>query len=131
MVVFSLQAARAQRKSAAEAQKSNRIQRQQMQLEQAREKRETIRAARIARGRAINAAASQGVMDSSGAQGGVSSIGSQLNYNLSFLDQQGRMADQASAALGRARMYESRANTYSSLANLTWKVGTTAAGQMG
>lgn len=121
MVVFSMKAASAQRKSAAAAQESNKIQRQKMQLEQAREKRETVRAARIARGRAINAAASQGVMDSSGAQGGVGSIGSQLNYNLSFLDQQGTLADQASAALGRSRMHQSRANTYSSLANLAWK----------
>jgi len=121
MVVFSLQAARAQRKSARAAQEANEIQRQQMALEQAREKRETIRAARIARGRAINAGASQGVLDSSGVQGGASSIGSQLSYNTSFLDKQGTMADQASAALGRSRMYESRARTYSSLGNLVWK----------
>jgi hypothetical protein len=131
MVVFSMKAAKAQRKSAAAAQEANQIQRQQMQLEQNREKRETIRAARIARGRAINAAANQGSMDSSGAVGGTSSIGSQLNYNLSFLDQQGAMADQASAALGRSRLWESRARTAQGMANLTWKIASFGSSQGG
>lgn len=131
MVVFSMKAASAQRKSAAAAQEANKIERQKMQLEQNREKRETIRAARIARGQAVAAAANQGVMDSSGAIGGQGAITSQLNYNLSFLDQQGAMADQASAALGRARLWESRARTNQSLANLTWKVAGFAAGQGG
>lgn len=128
MVVFSMASAKAQKKSARAAQEANAIQRQQMALEQNREKRETIRAARMARGAAVNTAAVQGVSDSSGAIGGQSSIGSQLNYNISFLDQQGAMADQASAALGRARMFESRANMYSGLASLTWRVASFSQG---
>lgn len=117
----------AQRKAASAGREANQLQRQQMALEQQREKRETIRSSRIARGRAINAGATQGVLDSSGVQGGVGSIGSQLNFNLSFLDTQGKLADQASAALGRARMYESRAAGFSSLANFASGVGGLAA----
>jgi hypothetical protein len=125
MVVFSLMSARSQKKSARAAQEANEIERKKMALEQAREKRETIRAARMARGQAVNTAAAQGVQDSSGALGGQASIGSQLNYNISFLDQQEALSDQASAALGRARLYESNSRMYSGLASLTWKAAGT------
>ncbi len=131
MAVFSMKAAKAQKRAAAEAGKANDLERKKMALEQAREKRNTIRAARQARGAAVNSAANQGVMDSSGALGGQSSIVSQLGYNLSFLDKQEAYADQASAALGRSRMFESRANTYQSYASLTWKAASSAASFFG
>lgn len=116
----SLLGARSARRAAGAQREANELQRQSMSLEQARQRRETIRAARMARGRAVTSAARQGVMDSSGAQGGMASIQSQLGYNLSFLDQQERINDQASAALGRARMFEGRAQTFGALANLGW-----------
>ena len=128
MAIFSFMSMRANQRAARASQEANQLQRQQMALEQARQKREAIRAARSARGRAVNVAANQGVSGSSGAQGGISSIGSQLSYNLSFLDQQEGLADQASAALGRARMHESRAQTWGAMANLTWKAGSAMAG---
>ena len=128
MAIFSLMSMRASQRAAKAQVQANELQRQSMSLEQARQRRETIRAARMARGRAVTSAARQGVMDSSGAQGGMASIRSQLGYNLSFLDQQERFNDQASQALGRARMFESRAETFGALANLTWRAGSAAAG---
>lgn len=113
----------ASRKAASAQGQANKLQRQQMALQQAREKREAVRAARIARGRAVNTAANQGVMDSSGAQGGQGSIGSQLNYDMSFLDKQEKLADQASAALGRARIWESRASGFGAVSSLALNAG--------
>lgn len=92
-------------------------QRQQNNLAAARQKRDAIRMARIARANAVNAGATQGVLDSSGSQGGVGSIGSQLTGNLSFLDQWNTYSDQASQALGRANTYGQRAQLAQTIGN--------------
>lgn len=84
-------------------------QRQQNDLSAARQRRDAIRQARMARAQAENSAATQGVQDSSGSIGGLGSIQSQLNDNLSFLDQYNRYSDMASESLGRANVYGQRA----------------------
>jgi hypothetical protein len=115
------QAARYQRDASA-------MQQKQADLQNARNKREAIREARMAYGRAQNSAANQGVSDSSGSQGGLSSIASQAADNVSFLDQYGFFSDQASRSLGRASAAQSRANTGAAIANLGFQVAGNAVG---
>lgn len=83
-------------------------QRQQNDLQAARQRRDAVRAARMARANAQNSAATQGVMESSGNLGGLGSIQSQLNDNISFLDQYNQYSDMASQALGRANEFGRR-----------------------
>lgn len=97
-------------------------QRKQNDLAAARQRRDAIRQARVARAQAQNAAASQGVMDSSGNIGGLGSIQSQLGDNLSFLDQYNRFSDMGSEALGRANVYGQRAQLAQTVGNFAMSV---------
>ena len=97
------------------------FQRKQSDLAAARQRRDAIRAARQSFAQAQAAAANQGVMDSSSSVGGLESIKSQIGSETSFLDQYNFFSDQASQALGRANVYESRARTGSQLASLGWQ----------
>lgn len=54
-------------------------------IENARSMRQAVRQARAARSVVVNAGANSGTLTSSGVQGGVASIGSQLNSNLSYI----------------------------------------------
>lgn len=81
-------------------------QRQMNDLAQARAKRDAIRSARAAAATARSNSENQNVSMSSGADGGVASVQSQLSYNLSFLDQYQTLADQASISLGKAQNAE-------------------------
>lgn len=104
---------------AAEAQKQqDQIQQNMANLQQEKIKREQIASARAARGAVINAGATQGVMGSSGVEGGVSSIGSQLGYNLSYLDTQQSFANQASIFSQQAADYRSKAASYQNSSNM-------------
>ena len=85
--------------------------RKQNDLSAARQRRDAVRSARQAFAQAQNTAANQGVMGSSSSEGGLGSIQSQLNDNVSFLDQYNFFSDQGSQALGRANMYAHKANT--------------------
>lgn len=106
-----------QQKKAAKAQKrAAQLSRQRQQLQDALSRREAIREARIARARSVNAAANQGVSDSSAAQGGAGSIVTQGNVNISFLDQNVLARDQAGEYLGRAQRYTQRASTGAAIA---------------
>jgi hypothetical protein len=97
-------------------------QREQNELQAARQRRDVIRTSRVARARATNAAASQGVMGSSGNLGGLASIQAQLGSNLSFLDSYNRLSDVASEQLGRANTYTQRAETASSVGRVAMQV---------
>lgn len=92
-----------------------------MQFAQSR--REQIRQGRIAAASQAASAEASGVARSSGAEGGQSSIISQLNYNLSFLDTMATLSDQASDQLGKAMTWSNRAQTFMGLANLTLTAG--------
>lgn len=98
--------------------KANQAQRAQNDLQAARQKRDAIRAARLASAQATAAAESQGVQNSSSAQGGQGSIISQLGSNLSFLDATNRQSDIASAALGRQASWESSSRMGAAVSNL-------------
>jgi hypothetical protein len=89
-----------------QAKKATQLQRQASDLQAVRQKRDAVRQARLAYAQAQAAAENQNVSSSSAAQGGQGSIVSQLQDNLSFLDQYGFFQDQASRALGKAQTYE-------------------------
>lgn len=116
------------RRAASAQREASAMQQKQADLQNARQKRDAIREARLAYGRTTNAAANQGVSGSSGSQGGLSSITSQLGDNISFLDQYGFFSDQASRALGRANQATARANAAGSIANLGFQVAGNASG---
>ena len=98
--------------------KTEQTQRQMNDLAQARQKRDAIRAARAAAASSRNSAENQNVATSSASEGGISSITSQLSYNLSFLDQYQTLADQASISLGKAQSAESKMQLGSQVAGL-------------
>lgn len=116
------------RRAASAQREASAMQQKQADLQNARQKRDAIREARLAYGRTTNAAANQGVSGSSGSQGGLSSIASQVGDNISFLDQYGFFSDQASRALGRANQATSRANTAGAIGSLGFQVASNAGG---
>ena len=109
-------------KAAKQQKKAVAIQRQQADLQNARTQRDAIRASRLAYAQSQAAAENQGVAGSSSAQGGQGSIVSQLNDNLSFLDQYGLMTDQAQRHLGKAASLQSSASMWGDVAGLAFKV---------
>lgn len=111
-IYSSQKAAGAYAQSAAAQREANRFQRQQADLQAARQKRDAIRQSRIAQASVQQSAENQGVSGSSAAIGGQASIQSQLNSNLSFLDQYSSLSDAASDALGRASVYQSKGNQF-------------------
>lgn len=112
---YARSAARAQREASV-------FQQKQANLQNARAKRDAVRSARLSYAQAQNAAATQGVSDSSSSQGGLASITSQVGDNVSFLDQYGFYSDQAGKALGRANMQATNANTWQAVGNLAMNV---------
>lgn len=105
-----VQSARAQRRA-------QRLEQKRQRLEQARERRSAVREARIALGQSVNNAAGQGATTSSAAQGAQGDIKSQTNYNLSFLDKTGRLAEQGSEALSDARNLQAYSSAFQSIAS--------------
>jgi hypothetical protein len=106
----------AQKKAAKQAKKANAFERQKANLQSARQKIEAVREGRRAYASAQQAAANQGVADSSSAQGGAGSILSQTDANLSFLDRFGYFSDQASRALQKSANYTAQAGMWGQVA---------------
>lgn len=99
-------------------QRAAQFQRRQADLQAARQRRDTVRQNRMAQSQAVLTANTQGVSRSSGAMGGQDSIASQGYSNLSFMDTQNTLSDQASKAIGKAQNATNAANMFSGLANL-------------
>ena len=97
-------------------------QRQSDNIKAAKERKDAIRAARLASGTALQVAANQGAMDTSASLGGLGSITSQLNQNLSFLDQTSTLADQASVSIGKANKQGANAAMFGQIADLGFMV---------
>lgn len=94
--------------------------RRQQALEAAVNRRREQKTARQAAALVVQGAENQGVGHSSGAQGGQGSVISQLNANLSFLDRQSMLADQAGNFLDKAARWEQWANTFAGLSELAF-----------
>lgn len=67
----------------------------------------------------MSSAENQGASSTSSSEGGLGSITSQLNSNLSFLDQYNGLSDMASVALGKAAQHQQNAAGWNVAANLT------------
>lgn len=118
--VLSTGASILQQKKSASAQKRARQAEQRAQnLRAAKERRESIRQARMAYARAQVAGANQGVYDSSGSIGGLGSIISQQNSNVSFLDGQMQLANYAGSQMDKAYKHEANAGMWSAVAGLS------------
>lgn len=116
--VGAVKGAQAAKQSAKYQRQANEFQQKQANLQNYRAKREAVRTSRIALAQAQNSSVNAGVSDSSGAQGGQSSMVSQTIDTQSFLDQYGFYSDQASQALGRANKAAARADMWGSVSNL-------------
>lgn len=94
----------------------------------AKERVNAIRTARLASGALAQTAANSGASSSSVALGAFGSIQSQLNSNLSFLDTNQKLADQAGYYASKANIHQSKANTYSSIGALGMQIFGAAGG---
>lgn len=110
-VVTQTQAASAQRKA-------GQAQRRQEALAAAVQRRQQIKAGRQAQALAIQAGENQGVSGSSGVEGGVGSIKSQMASNLSFLDRQTQLADYAGNMFDKASRLQQTATTLQGVGQL-------------
>lgn len=115
-VVGTANAIKSNKKAAKANARAAAYQRQMDNLRAARERRQAIRQARLASGAALQTSVNQGAVDSSASLGGLGSIESQLNQNLSFLDTNTRLADRASEQIGIANKYRAKADTASAIA---------------
>jgi hypothetical protein len=127
-VVGTVSSIKAQKKAANAQQDQFKYQRAMDNNRAARERVQAIRAARLSYGGAQQAAVNQGAQNSSASLGGLGSIASQLNSNLSFLDTNNRISDQATAAGARAAKYGAAAEVWGSVANFGMQVFDAAGG---
>ena len=121
---------KAQKKAAAAQQQEFKYQRQIDNYKAARERTQAIRSARLSRGTALQAATTQGAGggQTSASLGGLGSIDSQLQSNLSFLDTNNKLSDLASEAAGRAAKYGAAAQVFGDVASLGVQVFNAAGG---
>lgn len=111
------------RKQAKAQAKSIRAQQRQADIANARERRQQVRNARVARASVENQAALTGVSGSSGVAGAVANIGQQLGENISFLDQNAALSNEASIANQQAAGYASQVAGYQALGSAGNLVG--------
>lgn len=108
---FQYQAVRAQEEARKEQRRAAAIEQRKADIAAYRERIATIREARARRGETLQAAQTQGVSESSGAKGAVSSIASQLGANLSFLDVTQELSKQESIFRQKAADWQTKATT--------------------
>lgn len=109
-------------------QRQNRYERQIQANRSARERIQAVRSARIASGALTQGAETRGASTTSGFLGGLGSIQSQLNSNLSFLDTQTRLSDAASVQAGRASNYNAQSQIWAGVSDVAKSVFTAAGG---
>lgn len=107
-----------QTKAASAQRKAGQAQRRQEALAAAVQRRQQIKAGRQAQALALQAGENQGVSGSSGVEGGVGSLKSQMTANLSFLDKQTGLADYAGRMFDKASRLQQTATTLGGLSQL-------------
>lgn len=115
--------AMAQRKAAKAARRAQAAEQRRADIANARERRAAIRNARMARASVEAQATNTGLGDSSALAGSVANIQSSLGADVSFLDQNIQLSQQASAANEEAAKWQSRAATAEAIGNLAGKAG--------
>lgn len=115
-----------QQRQAAKAQgRAYAAQQRQADLVNARERRNTIRASRVAQAQIEAQGVSTGMFGGSAEQSSLFNVQNQLGQNLSFLDQNRQLSDEASRANQAAAAYASRAEGYGQLSSLALNVAKT------
>lgn len=117
-VAGTVASARAQKKSAAETRRASAAEQRRADIANARERRGQVRNARVARASIEAQAAGSGLLGSSSFAAATSNVTSRSNENLSFLDQNQQLSQQASSANNAAARYSSQAATAGAIANL-------------
>jgi hypothetical protein len=107
--------------AASQQRKAADLQRRQADLQAARQRRDTIRQTRASYAQAAQAAANQGASLTSASEGGLGSIASQGNENLSFLDQYKGISNNINARLGKATKLNGQAEMFGQIAALAGK----------
>lgn len=106
-----------------ERRKQQEIQQRTADVEAQRKRALMLRQSRIQRARIQNVAAQTGTAGSSGEYGALSSISSQTNANISFLDTTRQLTQQAGRASQRAADASGRAQTAGAIAGLANQYG--------
>lgn len=117
--VVSSEKAREQQERAQEA---------RQRIQERRERRQRLQSAReraIRESQIIQAAATQGTVDSSQTQGAISAVGSLSAGNQQFINQISNLQEEQFNAMSKANLYSSQANRYASLANLASQFSST------
>jgi len=104
--------------------RAERANRRAQEIASARERTKQVREARITAARIAQSAIAQGVQESSGAKGGLFSLQSQRNANLSYINQQ----ELISQALSKARQQQINSQGLVTLGEGTAKIGGTIFG---
>jgi hypothetical protein len=108
-----------QARSGAKAQRrAHDLQQRQADIANMRERRAAIRNARVMQASVAAQAANTGLSGSSARDASMANIGSATAGNVSFLDQNAMLSQQAGAENQRAAAYMSRASTYSAIGNI-------------
>ena len=110
--IYTGEKARKQQKKATRNQEGVR------RAQQAREQMASVRQQRIAQSQIVQGAASGGTLDSSGAQGGYSAVGSLTSGNMQFANQMDFFQSRIAQNMQKANQYAGQASMYGSVANL-------------
>lgn len=105
-------------KSRKQQRKATRNQEGVRRAQMAREKMAAVREQRIAQSQIIQGAATGGTLDSSGAQGGYSAVGSLTSGNIQFANQMDFFQSRIAQNMTKANQYAGQASMFSSVANL-------------
>jgi hypothetical protein len=104
-------------------QKAIRAQQRQADIANTRERRFAVRNARVARASIESQSANTGLFGSSATAASTSNVQGRLGENLSFLDQNAMLSQQASSANEQAARYGNMANTIGAIGNAAGAIG--------
>lgn len=117
-----------QRKAAKSQARAQEAEQRRADLQNARERRRAVRDARVMRASIESQGALAGLTDSSAVSAATSNVTSETNSNLSFLDQNQMLSQEASHANQQAADYAARAQGYADIAKLAGMGGKTYGG---
>ncbi len=107
------------------------IRRQAQAMQQGLQRRDLVREARIARSRAVAAGAAEERVSGSGTAGAASAIGSQLNFGLSYFDDQVTLDYNANEFRKKAGKYAGQASDINTALGSLGAIGTLGANIIG
>lgn len=127
----TIKSTKAAKAAASTAQQATQVQIQQQRETATRQRRSAVRSSIIARARGQQIAQQQGVATSSGFQGGISSLSSQLGANLGFGSMMSGLGQQFTGLSGLAAQQTAQSQRYSAMANIGMQVAQFGFSNMG